>query len=63
MIGQIKTKKQVYCEICGSKYVRTISVGVEANTPEAIDAAKAAATKKVLAPYTCRICQSITAVI
>ena len=58
-IGQLKTKKTVYCTICSSSLSRNLAINVYENTPEAIDLAKLKLTEKANKPYTCRICKSI----
>lgn len=55
--GQLKTKADVYCEICGCKHTRRLSVFVY-NKDEAIQQ-KAELLKKANAKYTCKVCKSI----
>lgn len=61
MIGMMKTKIAVYCEVCGQKHVRNIQVGLVANTDEAKETAKQECIRRAQKPYTCRICKSILA--
>jgi len=60
-IGQIKTKTFAYCEVCGSKTTRNISVliyqGTAAEKQDAMNEINARAKK----PYTCKVCKSIKA--
>lgn len=58
-IGQLQTKKTVYCEICGCSRVRNISVKVFENTEEKIESAKNKLREKANAKYICRICKTI----
>jgi recombinational DNA repair protein RecR len=58
-IGELKTKVNVYCDICGQKHTRNIKQALYENTPEAITEAKNQITKKSKKLYTCRICKSI----
>jgi len=59
-IGQIKTSKTVYCEVCGCSHKRNVKAFVYENTTESINKAKVELTSKINKEYTCRICKSIT---
>jgi hypothetical protein len=58
MVGMLKSKCTVYCEVCGSSQARNLSVKTE-NTPEAINEAKEEIKQRASKPYTCRVCLSI----
>ena len=58
-IGQLKTKKKVYCTICNESLRRNIFVNIHQNTPEEINKAKLQLTEKANKKYTCRVCKSI----
>jgi len=58
-IGELKTKANVYCDICGCKHTRIIKQAVYENTKEAIEDAKNKIKEKAKRPYICRICKSI----
>jgi len=58
-IGQLKSKKTVYCSVCGQSLTRKTSVLVYENNPTAIEKAKLELSKKSNEKYTCRICKSI----
>jgi len=56
-IGKLKTKADVYCEICGCKYVRRVSILVYSK--EEVEGKKIELRERVTANYCCRICKSI----
>lgn len=58
-IGQLKTKKTVYCSVCSQSLNRNVSVLIFNNTPEEISKAKIELDIKANAEYTCKICKSI----
>lgn len=58
-IGILKSKKKVFCEICGSSYNRNLKVSIYEHTENAIEKAKLKLTKKATAEYICKICKSI----
>ena len=58
-IGQLKSKKTVYCTICNDSLKRNLVVNIFQNTPEAIEAGKSELVLKANKPYTCKICKSI----
>ena len=62
-IAHLKTKAVKYCELCGQKHVRTLSIAMYEGTVEEIQSAKAILIERAKKPYTCRICESILAAV
>lgn len=56
-IGQLKTKKIVYCTICSQSLTRKSSVFVYSQ--DELENAKKELTLKLNKKYTCKICKSI----
>jgi len=56
-IGQLKSKKTVYCTICSQSLTRKATVLVYSQ--EEVDSAKKELTLKLNKDYTCKICASI----
>lgn len=58
-IGQLKTKKTVYCDICGCKHIRNLKIDIYENTPQEIEKAKIKLSSRANAKYTCKVCKYI----
>jgi len=58
-IGQLKSKKTVYCSICGCSLTRNASELVYSKDASEIQKAKEKMAAKLNAEYTCKICKSI----
>lgn len=56
-IGQLKSKKTVYCNICSQSLTRKASVLVYSQ--DEVENAKKELTLKLNKEYTCKICTSI----
>ena len=59
IIGKLKTKVFVYCEICGCKHIRSITENIYENTEVDKERAVKLIKKKAAKKYTCSICKSI----
>ena len=58
-IAHLKTKAIKYCELCGQRQVRNLSIAIYEGTEEEIQSAKIILVERAKKPYMCRICASI----
>jgi hypothetical protein len=56
-IGQLKSKKTVYCAICSQSLIRKATVLIYSK--EEVESAKKELSFKLNKEYTCKICSSI----
>ena len=59
VIGILKGKTKVYCEVCKNSHLRLNKVNIYENTQKELDKAKEEMAKKLKKSYTCRICKII----
>lgn len=59
MIGYMRLKKDVCCDVCGHRYIRDIKEPIRDRTEESKNKAKEILIKKVNKKYVCKTCKSI----